>query len=232
MTASGPRALLFDLDGTLVDSAVDIARALSTVRAARGGGPIDVATVRRLVSHGAATVVAKGLGAWADTPEADLAAFRTALRALAVDPAIVFPGVRHALERLADAGFLLAVVTNKPEQLARQLLEGLDLARSFGEIVGGDTAAAPKPDPAPLRLALQALGAEADAALMIGDSPIDAGAARACGVPFLLYSAGYDAAGCAEGEIHAQFDHFDGLPGLVSACFEYPGRRLRAALTF
>lgn len=208
-------ALLFDLDGTLVDSAADIARALSIVSIERGGQAILPATVRPLVSLGATTLVRRVLGPVAGDEADDLAAFRSVLASLLPDPAIVFDGVRDALGAFAAAGFAMAIVTNKPELLSRQLLQALALDHYFGAIVGGDSTAASKPDRAPLDLALRHLGMSSDGAMMIGDSAVDAEAAQACGVPFILYSAGYDALGCSNWPVAARFDDFEQLSSLI-----------------
>ena len=209
-----PAALLFDLDGTLVDSAVTIALALSELSAMRGGGPADVASVRRLVSKGAPALVRETLGSHAGDSDADIAAFRAILSEVPPQPNIVFPGVVDALTALSAAGHTCAIVTNKPEKLASLLLEQLDLSRFFAAVVGGDTLAVCKPDPAPLRHALMQLGV-GEAAAMIGDSEVDADAAHAAAVPFILYGCGYQADGCAKTHVTAVFHNFDELPGLL-----------------
>lgn len=212
----GSHALLFDLDGTLVDSAADIARALSIVSQSRGGSDIDPAVVRPLVSCGAAVLVRCALGSVAGDEIGDLADFRKALGSLPPDQTIIFDGVKAALRALADVGFSMAVVTNKPEALSRHLLQGLVLDHFFAAIVGGDSAILPKPDRAPLDLARQQMGMAAAAGVMIGDSSVDAAAAKAGGVPFILYEAGYGAQECAEGDVARRFDHFSDLPRILS----------------
>ena len=220
-------ALLFDLDGTLVDSAQGIATALNALRAERGGVALPVESVRPLVALGAEALVARGLGTLAADAGDDLAAFRRYLAAtpsdrahLAAtpsDPAMLYPGVVETIGLLARTGWRLAIVTNKPEVLARKLLVELGLAGLFGAIVGGDTTAFAKPSAEPLRHALDLLGADADAALFVGDSGIDAAAAKACGLPLLLFTGGYGAAACAPDFIAAQFDRFADLVGLVAS---------------
>jgi phosphoglycolate phosphatase len=211
-----PAALLFDLDGTLVDSAITIAAALSELSAARGGGPADLARTRRLVSRGAATLVGETLGPLAGDTHEDVAAFRALLAGIAAEPAMIFPGAVQALAHLTSAGHRCAVVTNKPENLARLLLDQLDLSRFFAAVVGGDTLAACKPDPAPLHHALQAMGGSTGAgAMMIGDSEIDARAAVAAGMPFLLYLGGYEADACRADAAAGTFGAFSELPGLI-----------------
>lgn len=211
------RALLFDLDGTLVDSARDIAAALSVVSRARGGADVSAETVRPLVSLGASTLVARALGPVASDPTADLMAFRTVLRAAPSDPAIVFPGVFRALASLAEQGWRMAVVTNKPEALATALLATHRLDRFFAAVVGGDTAGVPKPDPAPLHHALTALGATPGEALFVGDSDIDAAAAATLAIPLLVYRGGYGVADIDAGQAAGWFDRFDDLPALAAA---------------
>ena len=208
-----PTALLFDLDGTLVDSAVTIALALSALSAERGGAPVDVGTARGLVSKGASALVRQSLGEAAGDEAEDLAAFRRILADIPADPAIMFPGVPEALASLA--GHPCAVVTNKPAGLARLLLDQLDLSRFFGAVIGGDTLPLCKPHPEPLRYAVAVLQAGRQA-MMIGDSPVDARAAAAAAMPFLLYEKGYEAAGCRDLPVFASFAAFDDLPPIIA----------------
>lgn len=208
--------LLFDLDGTLIDSAPGIAAALNRVRAERGGAALPIEAVRPLVALGAVALVTLGLGDLVTTLAADLVAFRTHLAEVPADDAAIYPDVTTTLDRLAGQGWRMAVVTNKPERLARALLAAIGLADRFAAIVGGDTTASPKPALAPVRHALQALGAEASDALFVGDSAIDAGAAQASAIPFLLFTGGYGAAECAAGEVAARFDRYAALPDLVA----------------
>lgn len=211
---SQPAALLFDLDGTLVDSAVTIALALSELTAARGGRPAEVARVRRLVSKGAPALVRETLGPLAGDEAQDVAAFRAILAGIPADPAMIFPDVVEALDALTGVGHRCAVVTNKPENLARLLLDQLDMTRYFGVVVGGDTLPTSKPDPAPLRHALARLDAPA-LALMIGDSAVDARAAEGAGLPFLLYARGYEAGDCGTERVAASFEEFRHLPASI-----------------
>ena len=209
-------ALLFDLDGTLVDSAQGICLALSSLAASRGGEAVALQDVRLLVSRGAATLVREALGPVAGESAEDLAAFRAILRALPGDPAMMFVGVLAALERLAEAGYRCAIVTNKPETLATQLLADLGLERYFDACVGGDTLHAEKPDPAPLHHALELLGLPATHhAVMIGDSDTDAAAAAAAAMPCVLFEGGYGAAAAEAWPCAARFGDFPCLPAIV-----------------
>jgi phosphoglycolate phosphatase len=210
-----PPALLFDLDGTLVDSAITIAAALSTLAAERGGAAVDLERTRALVGRGATMLVREALGPLAGDSEADVAAFRDILAAMPVDPAMVYAGVRSGLRTLVAAGHRCAVVTNKPERLATLLLDQLDLARFFAVVVGGDSLDVCKPAPAPLRHAARAMGATAQRAVMNGDSYVDARAAGAAGMPFVLYLGGYEAHRCGSEMVAASFGSFDDLPALL-----------------
>lgn len=208
-------ALLFDLDGTLVDSAQTIALALSELARSRGGGSADVAQVRRLVSKGAAAMVREVLGTAAGDSDQDVAAFREILVGIPPHAAMVYPGVVNALQNLISSGHSCAVVTNKPEQLACLLLEQLDLSAFFATVVGGDTLSVCKPSPEPLWHALGSLGAAAG--VMIGDSGVDAQAAYDAGIPFVVYEEGYEAEGCAPSKIAAGFRDFAHLSSVLTA---------------
>jgi phosphoglycolate phosphatase len=212
-----PAALLFDLDGTLVDSAVTIALALTQLSAARGGGAIDVARVRLLVSQGAPVLVHETLGACAGDSEEDVAAFRAILGGIPADPSTIFPGVVEALTELS--GHPCGVVTNKPESLTRLLLDQLCLSRFLDEVVGGDTLPVCKPDPAPLLRALAGLGAEGRA-VMVGDSIVDAAAAAAAGTCFMLFEGGYGPVDKDMPDGHRRFGTFAELPSLVTDMLE------------
>lgn len=218
---SQPAALLFDLDGTLVDSAVTIALALSELSVLRGGGPVAVAPVRRLVSKGAPVLVRETLGPVAGDSDEDVAAFRAILAGIPADPAMIFPDVVGVLDGLTATGHACAVVTNKPENLARQLLDQLDMTRFFGAVVGGDTLPTCKPDPALLRHALAQLDAPAPA-IMIGDSAVDARAAEGAGLPFMLYARGYEADGCSAGLVAGRFEEFRHLPTSIGRLLPAP----------
>lgn len=188
-----------------------IAVALSVVAAARGGGSIGPDRVRPLVSRGVVELVAGALGPLAGDSAADVHAFRAALAEVSADPGVIFPGVVSALEQFGGMGMPMAVVTNKPEHLARRLLRDLGLTAYFQAIVGGDTLAIAKPDPAPLRHALAAIGGHSCEALMIGDSAVDAQAAAAAGLPFVLYEGGYGAGECAGHDVAHRFSSFEAL---------------------
>jgi len=207
-------ALLFDLDGTLVDSARDIAAALSVISLGRGGGRIAPEIVRPLVSRGVEVLVRDALAEALTDIDADVALFREILGNTPPDPGSVYPEVVETLCHLRDERHPMAVVTNKPEGLSRGLLDQLGLAGFFGAVVGGDTLPRRKPDRAPLDHALALLGVSGDDALMIGDSRVDADAARAANVRFALFEGGYGTDD-GEGEIAFRFTRFGVLPSLL-----------------
>jgi phosphoglycolate phosphatase len=210
-----PSALLFDLDGTLVDTARGIAAALTVQSQARGGDAVRDSDVRPLISQGVGTLVREALGSRFRDPNEDVAEFRAMLASSSADPASIFPGVINALACFDDLGHRMAVVTNKPERIARSLLAQLNLDRFFRAVVGGDTLTVCKPDPAPLHHA-QGLLADTGRAVMIGDSAVDAAAAAAAQMPFMLFEGGYGFEECQFVMREQRFDHFDRLPHLLT----------------
>lgn len=203
--------MLFDLDGTLVDTAPGIARALGVLLRSRGGSEPEPKAIRPLISLGPREVVRRALGPLLEDLEADLRELRGILREVRGDPADVYPGVAAALDALDRP---LAVVTNKPEELANALLRDVGLLGRFERVVGGDTVGRSKPHPDPILHALRALGCGNVA--LVGDSAVDAGAARAAGVPFLLFEGGYGAAAVADELVTARFAYWADLPGMAA----------------
>jgi phosphoglycolate phosphatase len=195
--ATTPRAVLFDLDGTLVHSAPDLAAAANRMRAALGLAPLPVARIADFVGKGIPMLVRRALvddlGGAADealVPRA-LAMYEAFYAEESGRQSTVYPGVREGLDTLASAGVALAVVTNKSARFTEDLLRQLDLLAPFGVVVSGDTLAARKPDPAPLLHAFASLGARAHDGLMLGDSANDVAAARAAGCAVWCVSYGY-----------------------------------------
>ncbi|MFZ5476587.1 MAG: HAD family hydrolase [Myxococcota bacterium] len=171
-------AVLWDLDGTLVDSAGDIARAVDVMLARHGLRPLGEATVRRFIGEGARRLVDRCVAEAGGVPgEAHLGDFLAAYAAAPVVTTTVFDGLRAIVEDIRSPQ---AIVTNKPEALTRAVLAGLDLARHFPVVIGGDTLPVRKPDPAPIHEALRRLGATT--AVFVGDGPPDVAAARAAGL--------------------------------------------------
>ncbi len=189
------RAIVFDLDGTLVDSAPDLQAAANRALAALGRPALSLERIVSFVGEGAPKLIERCLeatGGGSSTLAADaLARF---LEAYGEDPTRrtrPYPGVEPLLAALDAAGAPLAVCTNKPEAAAEAVLDRLGLRSRFRLVVGGDRLAARKPDPAPLRLCFETLGAAAEAGLYVGDSEIDERTAQALGAPFALFTGGY-----------------------------------------
>lgn len=210
--------VIFDLDGTLIDSAADLAHAVNGMLETLGREPLEVAQVRAMIGDGMAKLVeralqARGLGA-TDAAEA----LRICLGRYEAEPVRAttpYPGVRSTLERLRTDALRLAVCTNKPAHLAETILERLDLSGFFARILGGDTLPFRKPDPRVLQTLLDSLGAAPRDALMVGDSEVDAAAAHSAGVPLILMRYGYRR-GPPEQMAHlAALDRFDALPELI-----------------
>lgn len=214
-------AVLFDLDGTLVDSALDIACSLNVFLAEIARPPLPLEAVKGMIGEGAATLIARALAATGDVPspeavQALTTRFLALYEAAAANLTTAYPGVAAALGQLKGAGLRLGLCTNKPERATRLLLAALALEPLFAVIVGGDTLEGVlKPDPRPLQHALNGLGATADRAVMVGDSLIDVKSARAAGMRVLVRRGGY-ARGPAEAlGADGIFDAFSDLPQAI-----------------
>lgn len=210
--------VLFDLDGTLCDTAGDLAASMNHALVTAGRRPVPLARVRHLVGHGARAMLARGLAeAGAPPPtEADLdghvAVFLEHYRTHLADRSLPFPGAIEAIEAMKKDGAAIAICTNKREALARALLDALGITRHFDAIVGADTTAAAKPDPRPVRRCLELTASKKG--VFIGDSDTDIKAAGAAGLPCLVALFGYGPLDlCAQA--FALISSFDEAPGLV-----------------
>ncbi|MFO1119837.1 MAG: phosphoglycolate phosphatase [Rhodospirillales bacterium] len=196
--------VIFDLDGTLIDSAADLHQALNVVLVAEGWRPLSLPEVKAIVGDGAAMLVRKALVlAGSGAAPASAGALDAAVRALtprflaayeshAADLTCAYPGVPETLAVLRGRGLALAVCTNKPEQVTRLILRALDLDRYLGAIIGGDSVdGIRKPDPRHLLAAVDALGGIPSETVMVGDSVNDVAAARGLGVPVIIRAGGY-----------------------------------------
>tara|TARA_B100001939_G_scaffold348193_1_gene373644 strand:- start:5096 stop:5809 length:714 start_codon:yes stop_codon:yes gene_type:complete len=189
-------AVLFDLDGTLVDSARDLTLSLNHVLRQTGRPEVSLDEVRHMVGHGARALIMKGMEKTGDVPpeeEIDQLQdmFLAYYQAHMSEETVVFPGVHDALSRLKKNGIDLAICTNKSELLTHKLLEELELAPYFTAVTGGDSYPFRKPDPRTLLATLEKMGQSAEKALMVGDSANDIEAARAAGLPVIGVSFGY-----------------------------------------
>lgn len=191
------RGYLFDLDGTLIDTAPDLCRAQNAALEKHGFAPASEADTRHWVGHGARVLLEKAIADQRDAPvpesqldrmHADFLAHYQANIAVASQP---YPEVISTLNALAERGAQLAVVTNKLEGLSRVLLDAIQMSAHFDLLIGGDTAGVAKPAADPAALACKTLGLAADEVLFVGDSSTDVGCARAFGCPVVCVSYGY-----------------------------------------
>ena len=218
--ATGRRqAVIFDLDGTLVDSAKGIAGALNQVRADRGLAPVALADVKRWVSHGAELLVTFALDSTPASVADDLAAFRAVYAGIPADPADLFPGALQTVKALHGRGLRIGVCTNKPQTLAANIVEGLGFGPFVEAVVGGAPDLEPKPDPAPLHRVMDRLGAAGDSVIYVGDSEGDAETARSAGVAFVLVCHGYLMGPREKVECAALIENLDDLLALPDSFF-------------
>lgn len=193
---SGLKALLFDLDGTLVDSVPDIAAATNQLLDSEGHAPLEVDEVRRMIGHGIPKLVERAMAARGRVLDAEALA---PLVARMMDfygdnltgRTVLLPGAVEALEEGARSGLGLAVVTNKPEGFSRTIVAHFGLEDLVPVVVGGDTCATRKPAPEMLLHAAAALGATPASAVMVGDSGADVDSARAAGMKVVVVRGGY-----------------------------------------
>jgi phosphoglycolate phosphatase len=184
--------MVFDLDGTLVDSVPDLAAALNRLLASRNLAPFGRPEVAGFVGDGARVLLERAFAARGTTPDAKaLADFLDDYGANAAVETEPYPGVRETLDRFAAAGWRMAVCTNKPEAPARTLLDALDLSRYFAALGGGDSFPVRKPDPGHLLATIQAAGATPAQAIMAGDHHNDVLSAAGLGMPSIFAAWGY-----------------------------------------
>jgi phosphoglycolate phosphatase len=212
--------IVFDLDGTLIDTAPDLISTLNLILAGEGLSPVPYDEARRMIGGGAKGMIAKALDS-EGRPEAkaDLdrmfGAFIEHYAAHIADRSRPFPELATALDRLAAEGHRLAVCTNKLEWLAVRLLNTLKLTQHFAVICGQDTFGVMKPDPEILRRTVLRAGGELDRAIMVGDSGTDVRTARAAGVPVIAVNFGYSEVPIATLRPDRIIGSFAELPGAV-----------------
>jgi len=208
--------IVFDLDGTLVDTAPDLLDSLSHILGLNGMANTDVGMFRACVGRGGRALIERAYAAQ-NTPLP--AAEHDRLLALFLDhyglnipgKSQPYPGVRPALERFAQAGFALAICTNKTEAFSRKLISSLGLDSSFAAICGQDTFAYRKPDPRHLTETILKAGGDRSRAVMVGDSQTDIDTAKAAGIPVVAVDFGYTELHVREYEPSQIISHFDEL---------------------
>ncbi len=223
-TLTGP--IIFDLDGTLVDSAPDLTEALNRVLSDQGLPSVELAAVRHMIGDGAVKLIERGFTAAGRAFDGNLPqdlrqAFLDHYEDCLTDKTRPFPGAVKALEFLAGEGIRMGVCTNKPAAMSEVILERLGLARFFDTLLGGDSLAVTKPDPTPLYAAIEGAGGSAapgnpNGAVMVGDSHTDVATARAAGTPVVVVSFGYTRIAPRDLGADAVIDHYDELVPALS----------------
>lgn len=221
--------VVFDLDGTLVDSAPDLIDSLNTLFLREGWPPLPADEARSLIGSGMKPLIARGLKAKnvdtdAATLEALYAEFVDDYASRIAKFTRPYPGVEKALDRLAAAGFRLAVCTNKLEWLAVKLLDALSLSDRFATICGQDTFGVPKPDPRALLRTIEASGGSSSRAVMVGDSATDVRTAQAASIPVVVVDFGYTEIPVPELGADHIISHYDALPDTVAKLVKTPPR--------
>lgn len=216
------RAVLFDLDGTLLDTAGDLAQALNRLRAQRALPPLEYGRIRSFVSHGSSALVRL---AFPSAPEAEFLKLRERLLELYAAAICVhtrpFPGMLELIAHLERDGAQWGIVTNKPAAYTEPLLEAIGLATRAGVVVSGDTLAERKPHPRPLLYAAERLGIDPRECVYVGDAERDVLAARAAGMRAVVACFGYLGAGDdprawpADAWVDAPLEIYDWLHGAL-----------------
>ena len=214
-----PCPVVFDLDGTLIDSVPDIHACVNAVLRLHGVAPLTLDQVRGFVGGGVDLLWRRVIGTTALPVEAHrdlVASFMTRYHD-ATGLTRLYPNVTEALGVLADRGYPLGLCTNKPLGPTRAILDHFGIAQLFGAVVGGDSLPQRKPDPAPLRAAFAGLGADPlnPRGVYVGDSEFDEECASNTGVPFLLFTRGYRKTPVEQMTHRGTFDDFARLPLLV-----------------
>ena len=185
---SSPRAVVFDLDGTLVDAYAAIHESLGVVLAAFGRPPVTRDETRRMVGHGLEMLVAKAVGE--ENVAEGVRLFRERYEKVGLEKTRLLPGADSVTRSLFERGIRLAIASNKPARFTRPLLDVLGLSGRFGFVGGPDDGFPPKPAPYMIFMALATLGVSGRDAVYVGDMPVDIATARAAQVPIIALPTG------------------------------------------
>jgi phosphoglycolate phosphatase len=184
--------VLFDLDGTLLDSAPLVGHIINGMRESQGLTSLPLNSYRQWISLGAEDLVGNAMEPEALDVPALVQEFRRRYRELPTPMNSLFPGVKKTIAALAARGIRLGICSNKPEQLCRKVLLETGMSDYFGCVVGGDTVSHPKPHRQPIDHSLKVLGANPKSSIFVGDSTVDQRAAFAAQLPFVFFVGGYD----------------------------------------
>jgi phosphoglycolate phosphatase len=179
---AGVRLLIFDLDGTLIDSRLDLVHSVNATLHHLGRAPLPHETIESYVGNGVTVLMRRAVGLGASDAEIQRAQefFLSYYRLHMLDNTVAYPGVRETLQTLS--GRSMAVLTNKPVRFSEEILKGLDIARHFGVVYGGNSFEKKKPDPIGVQTLLRDLAASPEEAMMVGDSAVDVRTARNAGI--------------------------------------------------
>ncbi len=206
------KSVVFDLDGTLIDSAPDLQAAANKMLAAYGFAPLDIPTIEGFIGNGVPKLVERCLRVYgkplSEEAVEKMRAYYDADPFTFTGP---YDGVVDCLVALKAAGIKLSVCTNKPLAPAITILDGLNLTKFFDVVVGGDTYSTHKPDPQPLLGCMDKMGAEMANTIYVGDSETDAQTAKNADMTFALFSGGYRKTPCEDLRHHFLFDDFAAL---------------------
>jgi phosphoglycolate phosphatase len=213
---NGVRGLIFDLDGTLIDSKQDLIHSVNAMLREMGRAQLSEATVASYIGHGAPRLVARALGEASSEGERQRALefFLAYYEEHKLDSTCAYPGVPEALQKLSS--LTMAVLTNKPVRISIQILDSLGLSKYFRVVYGGDSFETKKPDPLGANTILRELEVAASAALLIGDSEVDVQTARNAGMFAAAVNYGFGVHDRAAFPADVYLDSLDQLPGLLS----------------
>lgn len=220
------KLLIFDLDGTLIDSRLDLANAVNAALEQMGRPRLPNERIYSYVGNGAPVLLRRAMGDEAPQEDVDqaLARFLDYYGEHLLDHTRPYPGVNGALRRFHDAGLRMAVLTNKPERLSRRLVEGLGWKDLFFRVYGGDSLPEKKPHPVGIETLMREAGADKDETLMVGDSAVDVLTARNAGVPVAAVTYGLQPETLEQYPPDILVDSLEELAGRILAA---PGAPLR-----
>ena len=215
-------AIVFDLDGTLIDSAPDLGAAVNRMLATEGLPPLDQPTIISFIGNGLPRLVELSMAASDIDMNRHAELTDIVLQDYTANSGVLtclYPGARDILQGLHAAGHILGLCTNKPAKPAQDILDHFGLSPLFSAVIGGDSLAQRKPHPAPLTATFDALG---QTGLYVGDSEVDAETAQRAGTPFALFTEGYRKSPVTDLPHDWAFDSFANLPGIVAAAAKEP----------
>lgn len=226
-------SLVFDLDGTLIDSLPDVIGAMNVLLAEESRRPITIAEGRRMVGEGAVAMVERAFAATGDAVTGDTLDTLTGryvahYRATPVKDTTIYPGVLAVLERFAADGIAMGVCTNKPHAMSRIVLDALGMDRFFRSVIGGDVLDVKKPDAGHVFAVLDEMEVARDGAVFVGDSPTDMAAARNAGLPSVAVAYGYSKVPADALDADVLIEDFSALPEAVTSLAPVPSAAARS----